>query len=181
VIGIGSFTMDYELPRKLNSVAALRGISSKTRAFAVSLGSLSIALAGCRTRPPTRWQDAQRPPDPHADETRYRLRLRENPVDPGEAFRCYGACQTQSTPRGYVDCLSACPGFERTPKEYCTKEEVPPVAACFTVRKVLAKPPPDESLIVIGIVGSFLLVIGAQSLCTSSQSLCGIPSSRNSH
>jgi len=28
---------------------------------------------------------------------------------------------------------------------------------------------------VIGILGAFLLVIGAQSLCTSSESHCGIP------
>jgi len=162
------------------SVAQARAYAvAQARACAVALVSLSIALGGCHARRPTRWQDAQHPPDPHANETRYRLQLRENPVDPAEAFRCYGACQGQSSPRGYVDCLSSCPGFERTPREYCTQEEVPPVAACFTVRKVLAKPPPPESVIVIGIVGSFLLVIGAQSLCTSSKSLCGVPLSRN--
>jgi len=153
-------------------------MSFRGSAFTVGLSSLSIALAGCHPRPSPKWWAALRPPDPHANETRYRLRLRENPVDPGEAFRCYGHCQEQATPRGYVACLTNCPGFERTPQEYCTQEEVPPVAACFTVRKVIAKPPPDESLVVIGIVGAFLLVIGAQSLCTASESRCGVPLSR---
>jgi len=164
-----------EIPCKSRSAAPLAGLRSKARDFTVVLVSLSVAIAGCHPPRRTRWQEALRPPDPHANETRYRLRLRENPVDPGEAFRCYGACQEQPTPRGYVDCLSNCPGFERTPSEYCTKEDIPPVAACFTVRKVPAKPPPDESMIVIGILGAFLLVIGAQSLCTSSESHCGIP------
>ena len=45
---------------------------------------------------------------------RYRLLLRENPVDSGEAFRCYGHCQDQVDPKAYLKCLSACPGFEET-------------------------------------------------------------------
>jgi len=110
-------------------------------------------------------------PDPNT--IRYRLLLRENPIDPGEAFRCYGACQPQTTPRGYIDCLAACPGFEITPHEYCAAREVPPVAACFTVRKIPARTEPPVGLIVLEVVGSFLLVIGAQSLCASSKSQCG--------
>jgi hypothetical protein len=110
-------------------------------------------------------------PDP--DTIRYRLLLRENPIDPGEAFRCYGACQPESTPRGYIECLAACPGFEMTPYEYCAPQEVPPVAACFTVRKIPARTEPPAGLIVLEVVGSFLLVIGAQSLCASSKSQCG--------
>jgi hypothetical protein len=110
-------------------------------------------------------------PDPNT--IRYRLLLRDNPLDAGEAFRCYGACQPQPTPRGYVQCLAACPGFEITPHEYCAPSEVPPVAACFTVRKIPAKNEPPTALIVLEVVGSFLLVIGAQSLCASSKSQCG--------
>jgi len=110
-------------------------------------------------------------PDPNT--IRYRLLLRENPVDPGEAFRCYGACQPQPTPRGYIDCLAACPGFEITPHEYCSPREVPPVAACFTVRKIPAHTEPSTAVIVLEVLGSFLLVIGAESLCASSKSQCG--------
>jgi hypothetical protein len=171
--------MAYESSGTPRLVVALRGLSAKTRAFVVVLISSSLALGGCHTRPRPRWQEALPLPDPHANDTRYRLLLRDNPVDSGEAFRCYGACQAQATPRDYVACLSSCPGFERTPNEYCTKEEVPPLAACFTVHKVLAKPAPDQSLIVIGIVGAFLLVIGAQSLCTASESQCGLAHARD--
>lgn len=109
------------------------------------------------------------------DTTRYRLRLRENPVDPGEAFRCYAACQPQPTPRAYLDCLMGCPGFEISPEEYCAPSEVPPVAACFTVRKVSAKTEPSAGLIVLAVVGTYLLVIGADALCAASQSRCGYP------
>lgn len=160
-------------------VGALHGFSAKERALAVVLISSSLVLGGCQPRRRPSWEEALPLPDPHANDTRYRLRLRDNPVGSAEAFRCYGACQAQSTPREYVDCLSGCPGFERTPNEYCTKEDVPPVAACFTVHKVLAKPPPDPSLIVIGIIGGFLLVIGAQSLCTASESQCGLAHARD--
>lgn len=93
-------------------------------------------------------------------------------MDAGEAFRCFGNCQAQPTPRGYVDCLATCPGFEVTPREYCAKTEVPPVAACFTVRKVPARANLDPSLVVLAVLGSFLLVIGAESLCESSPSQC---------
>ena len=46
-------------------------------------------------------------------------------------------------------------------------------------RSVSAKPPPDQSLIVIGIVGAFVLVIGALSLCTAFESQCRLPLSRD--
>ncbi|HEY5372604.1 MAG TPA: hypothetical protein VIK01_02920 [Polyangiaceae bacterium] len=110
-------------------------------------------------------------PDP--DTTRYRLLLRANPVDPGGAFRCYGACQSQESPRGYLDCLQACPGFEITAGEYCSPNEVPPVAACFTARKVRAGTEPPPVGLVLAVLGSFLLVIAASSLCASSSSQCG--------
>lgn len=104
---------------------------------------------------------------------RYRLQLRDNPVDPGEAFRCYGRCQSQPTPQGYFQCLSACPGFEVTPGAHCAKYEVPPVAACLTTRKVPAAKEVDPGLVVLAVVGSFLLVVGAASLCSSSSAQCG--------
>ena len=119
------------------------------------------------------WLLAHPPPDPRDGAIRYRLLLRENPVDAGEAFRCYGRCQAQATPRAYLDCLETCPGFEVTPREYCANTEVPPVAACFTARKVPVRAKLDPSLVVLAVLGSFLLVIGAESLCASSPDQCG--------
>ena len=54
------------------------------------------------------------------DTIRYRLLLRDNPVDPGEAFRCHGHCQTETSPKGYLECLMDCPGFDVTPNELIT-------------------------------------------------------------
>jgi hypothetical protein len=106
------------------------------------------------------------------DVARYRLPLRHNPVDPGEAFRCFGACQSQPTPAGYMDCLAACPGFEMTDGMACEPRDVPPEAACFTVRKVPKTAEPDPGLVVLAVVGSFLIVVAAASLCASSSSQC---------
>jgi hypothetical protein len=109
----------------------------------------------------------------HEGATRYRLLLRDNPVNAGDAFRCYGSCQESRTPSDYVDCLSKCPGFEVTPDEYCSHTEVPPVAACLTVRKLPKREKVDPGLVVLAVVGSFLLVVSAGALCSSSRSQCG--------
>jgi hypothetical protein len=106
------------------------------------------------------------------DVVRYRLLLRHNPVDTGEAFRCYGECQPQTTPKGYLDCLAACPGFEITDGIACNRFDVPPEAACFTVRRVPRTTEPDPGLIVLAVLGSVLLVVAASSLCASSNSQC---------
>jgi hypothetical protein len=103
---------------------------------------------------------------------RYRLPLRHNPVDSGEAFRCYGACQPQTTPNGYLDCLADCPGFEVTDGAVCDKFDVPPEAACLTARKIPMTSEPDPGLVVLAVVGTFLVVIAASSLCASSSSQC---------
>lgn len=138
----------------------------------VALGlSFCLMPLGCHGQHSRAAAGYGHPRDPNT--VRYRLRLRENPVDPGEAFRCYSACQPQATPRGYLDCLTACPGFEITPQEYCAPDEVPPAAACFTVRKIPAGTEPPPGLIVLAVVGSFLLVIAASTLCASSTSQCG--------
>ena len=148
------------------------------RAIAVLTLAASVACASCHTRSKRRYGSFLLPPDPAVNATRYRLLLRNNPVDPGDAFRCYGACQPQTTPRGYLDCLSACPGFEVTQHEYCAKDDVPPVAACLTVRRMPAKAEIPTGLLVLAVIGSFMLVIGAQSLCASSKSQCGYPNYR---
>jgi hypothetical protein len=103
---------------------------------------------------------------------RYRLKLRHNPVDPGEAFRCYGACQSVGEPKAYVECLTECPGFEKTPGMKCDASEIPPETACLTVRKVPSGTEPDPGLVVLAIVGEVLLVVGAASICAASTSAC---------
>jgi hypothetical protein len=146
----------------------LRG--SRAQASLAFMLTLAIVPFGCRGQANRGAAYAHRP-DPNT--TRYRLLLRENPVDPGDAFRCYGACQAQHSPRGYLDCLQTCPGFEITEGEYCSPGEVPPIAACFTARRIPATSEPPKAAIVLAVVGSFLLVIAADSLCASSSSHCG--------
>ena len=103
----------------------------------------------------------------------YRVPLRDNPVDAGSAFRCYGHCQDQENPKEYLACLSDCPGFVITPGEACDAHDVPPVAACVTVRKIHKTEQLDSGTVVLAVVGSFLLVVGVASLCASSHSQCG--------
>jgi hypothetical protein len=95
-----------------------------------------VVLVGCNS------SEAKHPK--REGTVRYRLLLRANPVSPQDAAHCYAACQPQPTPKGYVECLAQCPGFEITPGEYCSDSEVPPVAACLTVRKIPVsnEPPP---------------------------------------
>jgi hypothetical protein len=109
------------------------------------------------------------------DAVRYRLPLRDNPVDKHEASLCYGECQRETTPSDYLSCLAECPGFEVTAGETCSKNDVPPVAACLVVRKMKQTTEPDQTgLVVLGVVGSFVLVVTAASLCASSSSTqCG--------
>jgi len=108
--------------------------------------------------------------DPNA--IRYRLKLRHNPVDPGEAFRCYGRCQKVVDGKAYVECLSSCPGFEKTVGLSCDAQEIPPEAACLTVRKVPLNKEPDPGLVVLGVVGGVALVVGLASICNLSSSHC---------
>jgi hypothetical protein len=109
--------------------------------------------------------------DPGA--ARYRLPLRYNPIDPGRAFRCYGQCQAQPTPAGYMQCLSECPGFEVTQGVRCAAEEVPPIAACFTVRQMPAQSEPSPGWVVLAIIANVALVVTLASVCASSESQCG--------
>ena len=104
---------------------------------------------------------------------RYRLELRNNQVSSHDAFRCYGGCQSATSPEAYLECLASCPGFEVTPGVRCAKDEVPPVAACLTIRKIPRQEPVPAGMVVLGTVGAFLLVVGAASLCASSSSQCG--------
>jgi hypothetical protein len=130
--------------------------------------ALSLAVAfGCNSVPP-------RAPKRSANTIRYRLLIRDNPVNPTDAAHCFSACQAAATPNAYVDCLAACPGFESTPGEYCSKTEVPPEAACLTVQKIPAKSEVPPGLVVLAVVGEVALVVGATSLCAASSSRCGL-------
>lgn len=130
------------------------------------LGLLVLVLA-CNSVP-------AKPPKRDGETIRYRLLLRDNPVSSTDAAHCFAACQSTETPNKYVDCLSACPGFEATPDEYCSNTDIPPQAACLTVRKVSTKKELPPGLVVLAIVGEFALVVGASSLCSISSSQCGL-------
>jgi len=147
-----------------------RSLSAGRRGQSLLAGALVMVFgfSGCRGPKNAKYGHA---PDP--DTTRYRLLLRENPVDPREAMHCYAGCQPQPTPRGYLECLMACPGFEITPEEYCAPDEVPPLAACFTARKVPVKAELPAGLVVLEVVGMFAIVIAAHSLCAASTAQCG--------
>lgn len=126
-----------------------------------------VVLVGCNNVEVKR-------PKRSGETVRYRLKLRENAVSPAEASRCFAACQSLSDPKKYVDCLSECPGFETTPGEYCSNTEVPPVAACLTVRQIPVTKEVPPGLVVLAIVGQMALVVGAASLCSISNSNCGL-------
>ena len=142
--------------------------------WARRLGSGALALcllagAGCSRG--TSASSADDISDP--DVARYRLPLRYNAVDPGAAFRCYGQCQSQTTPVGYLQCLAECPGFEVTRGVRCADDEVPPIAACFTVREVPARSEPSPGWVVLAIIANVALVVTLASVCASSASQCG--------
>jgi len=129
---------------------------------------LLVGMVACNSVKPTH-------PKRESNTIRYRLLLRENPVSPSDAAHCYVGCQSAATPNAYVDCLSACPGFEKTPGEYCSNTDVPPEAACLTVHKIPAKNEPPPGLVVLAIVGEVALVVGAASVCAISNTPCGYP------
>jgi hypothetical protein len=104
--------------------------------------------------------------------TRYRLLLGDNPVDPGQALRCYGACQERETPESYLQCLSECPGFEQTAGVACAPDEVPPRAACFTARPVPVGSEPQAGSVIIGVVANVALVVGVAAICASQTEPC---------
>jgi hypothetical protein len=136
----------------------------QARAWALLL----IGVFGCSSSTPAK------APKRAGETIRYRLLLRENPVSPTDAAHCFSGCQSAATPKAYVECLSACPGFETTPGEYCSNTEVPPEAACLTVRTIPANTEPPPGLVVLAIIGEVALVVGAVSLCNISSSQCGM-------
>jgi len=159
----------------LSSAARVHRSSGRRRRSCACAVALALALSSACSSSGTfgSGAGAQSAGSFQAGVARYRLRLRDNPVDPGQAFRCYGSCQDRTTPKSYFECLSQCPGFEITPGASCAKHEVPPLAACLTVRKVPVSSEPAAGQIVLAVLGTFLLVVGAASLCAASTSQCG--------
>jgi len=138
------------------------------RAVAVGLLVMLACNLGCSKKPPKH-------PQRDYNVIRYRLPLRDNAVSSSEAAHCFVECQAATAPNQYVDCLSACPGFEKTAGETCEKTDVPPEAACLNVRKIPAKAASLEpGLVVLAVIGEIALVVGAASLCSVSSSQCGM-------
>jgi hypothetical protein len=128
---------------------------------------LLVALAACN-EPKTAIAGGEDP-----DAVRYRLELRDNAVDPGAAFRCYGNCQSAGSPDSYLDCLSKCPGFEVTQGATCAKTEIPPETVCLTGRKLRPNEQANTGQVVVATLAGIAIVVAAASLCASSSSQCG--------
>lgn len=141
--------------------------SPRLRAFAAVFLGASLACSSAN-QPGNTAADLQ---DPGV--ARYRLLLRENPVDPGGAFRCYGSCQAQTTPQGYLQCLAQCPGFEVTAGVRCSDYDVPPISACFTVRQIPKQSEPEPGWVVLAVIANVALIVTLASVCASSSSQCG--------
>jgi len=131
------------------------------------LAVVVAGLNGCNSAPPKH-------PTFDPDVIRYRLLLRENPVSPTDAAHCFVGCQSAAAPNAYVDCLSACPGFEKTPGAHCEPTETPPEAACLNVQRVKFKNEPPPGMVVLAVIGEIALVVGAVSLCNISSTRCGM-------
>lgn len=154
------------------SAGSLHGASSPSRSpWLAVLLALSQSLA-CASSPATGAVPLASPAGAIAGVVRYRLPLRNNPIDPGLALHCYADCQPRTTPEDYMSCLEACPGFETTSGVACGAQEVPPIAACFTARQVPPASEPEAGTVVIGVVAGFSVVVALASVCASSNTQC---------
>ncbi len=108
------------------------------------------------------------------DVVRFRLPLRENPIDPAAAFRCYGSCQPEETPTSYLACLKECPAFDTTHGITCADYEVPPYAACLTARKLRPNEELEPGWVIVGAIAGLAIIVSLASLCSSANgSNCG--------
>lgn len=149
--------------------AALRGRARATLALLLALPlslPLTSGLVACGGSKKRSASGARLDPDV----VRYRLPLRENPIDSGEAFRCYGACQPEETPVAYLQCLRQCPGFDTTHGVVCADYEVPPYAACLTARKLRPDEELDPGWVALGTAAGVVIAVSLASLCSSSSS-----------
>jgi hypothetical protein len=122
--------------------------------------ALSLATATCGGSSSAAKSSSEYDPEV----ARYRLLLRENPVDPGEAFRCFGSCQKETKPDGYLGCLAQCPGFEVTQGIACHRSEVPPVAACITAGRLHGdRDEVEAGHVVVAVLASVALIVAVGS------------------
>jgi len=161
------------LPLRRPLSGSARRSLARARGITCCLLGLALACSG-----PARRSAAAAKSRAAGPVVRYRLLLRDNQHDPGEAFRCYGRCQAQADPKEYLACLSSCPGFEVTNGAVCERYEVPPEAACLTARKLPASSAVPPGFVVLAVIGGFMMVVGAASLCASTSTQCstyGVP------
>lgn len=144
------------------------GLASRALAGLVALSLILGGVSGCGGS----GSDASSAQQFDPNVARYRLLLRENPVDPGQAFRCYGGCQSQTKPDGYLRCLTECPAFEVTEGIACEPYEVPPIAACITARKLPRKDELSPAYVVVAVLANVALIVALGAACTASTS-CG--------
>jgi hypothetical protein len=134
--------------------------------------ALLAVCVGCSSNYPAAAAPSASPTTGPAEVTRLRLLLSGNPVDRGAAFRCHADCQERDTPDGYLECLSACPGFEQTQGVACAPNEIPPLAACFTARPAPVGAEPRPGAVVVAVIGDVSLVVGVSALCASQTEPC---------
>jgi hypothetical protein len=101
------------------------------------------------------------------------LRIHGNPVDQGEAFRCYSGCRQAPTEMTYLACLSQCPGFEADAGLACGPDEGIPNSVCIVRRPFEPKNEPPPGVIVAAVLLNVVLLFSLASLCNSSASQCG--------
>lgn len=140
------------------------GLARRLSIALIPIITLSLGCGGAQSTSSTSNYDP--------DVARYRLLLRHNPVDPGEAFRCYGRCQEHTTPDAYLTCLTRCPAFEATQGVACAPDEVPPVAACITARRLPDREETNSGYKVVAIIANVALIVALGVACTSSTT-CG--------
>lgn len=99
---------------------------------------------------------------------RYRLRISNNPVDPANAFRCYGDCRQAPTEDALIKCLSRCPGFEVTEGAVCSKDEGIPRSFCIDRRPAKKTSEPDAGVVVLTVMLDVALIFALANMCSSS-------------
>jgi hypothetical protein len=103
---------------------------------------------------------------------RYRLRLRDNPVDPVGARRCYAECRMAPTEQSLLECLSKCPGLEVEPGAVCGPGDGPPHAVCVTRGSGPGVAEPDPGLLLVAIIADVVIYVGLAAACARSDLSC---------
>jgi hypothetical protein len=168
-----------ELNRLFEALPGSARWSSAERLRAVSLRSIEplgvgllAAALGCGSSYPPPAAPSARPSASSAEVTRFRLPLSNNLVDPAAALRCHAGCQQRDTPAGDLECLSECPGFERTAGVACAPDEVPPLAACFTARSSPIGSEPRAGSFVVAVIRGVPVMVGVAAVCASQTEPC---------